>query len=915
MKFLEQLAQHIYANHPNPKGVCIVSPNKRAGVFLRKHLSDLYKKPVFSPTILGIEDFFVQLSELHIADTFEQLFIFYRVHLDIEKNNAETIDLFASWATTLLNDFNELDQYLIDSDHFFTSLNADRALEVWSPEQEELTPFQKQYLKFWEKLPFYYTRFKEELSKQKKAYTGMAFRMVAENIENEEWRNQKLNAYEKIYFAGFNALTTSEEKVLNTLLKTEKAHVFWDADLYYLNDVHHEAGAFLRKHILKYNPNRSTVFYGNLETDKKVITIYGITGNISQTKLAASLIDTIKPNEYNDTALVLANESLLIPLLDSLPENINKVNITMGYPLKNTGTASFFQALIRLHLNKQKFSAHQKNRGFYYKDLLALLKHPYFAKLYPNEKIETEKYILKNNKVFFNSSDWSKANPHTPQPHFLEPTETPIDFIRESVLLIENIKKHFSENAIENEHLFYFLNLFHKLSALIQSYHFIETLNVFQQFFTRFLQTETLPFFGEPLEGVQIMGVLETRTLDFQNVIVLSLNEGNLPASKQINSIIPFAIKRNFGLPVYKEKDAIFSYHFYRLLQRTKNIHLIYNSDHLSFAGAEKSRFITQIEEELPAKNNSVNIKKLIVNIPFSTGLYNNQPIQNNEFALNRIKEIFTSGISATHLNTYINCKQDFYNKYILGLSEENTVEENIEDHTIGTILHKTLEKLYLPYIGKEISSEDLTQMQKKIEKNLQETIEENYSKEYFLSGKNFLALEICRKYLQKLIGITQNDFSVNKKKMAIISLEQKLTFNTQLNTLPFPILFKGTIDKIESDKTTTYIIDYKSGKVENKNLTFESIKELFTEKEKSKALQLFFYNWLYYKQHSHSNATAAIISLRNPSNLMMLNNSTPITAENFNEFEFYLAQLILELTDINTTFTHNPESNYCIMC
>jgi hypothetical protein len=914
MKFLEELAEHIHANYSNPGKICIVSPNKRAGIFLRKYLSEKYHKPVFSPTIFGIEDFFLHLSGFTIADKFEQLFIFYRIHLQIEKTNAETIDLFASWATTLLNDFNELDQYLIDTKSFFNSLNADRALEVWSPDQEELTAFQKQYLKFWGKLPLYYSQFCEELTKQKKAYTGMAFRMVAENIENENWRNEKLKTFEKIYFVGFNALTASEEHVLKELLKSGIAEVFWDADNYYLNDVNHEAGTFLRKNIVKFNNKKSTVYNGQLETEKKEINIYGVTGNIAQTKIAANIISGLKEDEHTNTAIVLADESLLIPLLNSLPESISGTNITMGFPLKNTNTATFFQLLIKLHLNKQKFSNNNKNKGFYHKDILSLLKHPYFAKLYLLEKVETEKYILSNNKVFFNPSEWNKINPNTPLPAFLHNIENPKDLIFSCLNFIETIKKYIEPSSLENEYIFYFSTLFNSLAKLVNTYNFIESLKIFQQFFTQFLQAETLPFFGEPLEGIQIMGVLETRTLDFKNVIFLSLNEGILPTTKQINSIIPFSLKINYKLPVYKEKDAIFSFHFYRLLQRAEKINLIYNSDNLSYSGSEKSRFITQLEQEFPAKNKISSLTKKSIKIPTYPNNYAYSGIQNNEFAINRMLEIFKSGISATHINTYINCKEDFYNKYILQLREENTVEENIEDHTIGTILHKTLEKIYSPYLGNILTVNEIKKMQNRITEELEETVSEYFSAEYFLSGKNYLAKEICKTYLQNYFKSLLKEYSLQNKKHLLKGLEQKLSLEISLNN--HNINFKGTIDKIESDNNTVYIIDYKTGKVEQKDLKFENIDELFSKKEKSKAMQLFFYNWIYYKLHPETFSTSGIISLRSPGNgLMLLNNGEKISNQVFSEFETRLTQLIRELIDYNTIFTHNPNSEYCEMC
>ena len=726
--------------------ICIVLPNKRAGLFLKQHFSQLIDKTIWLPEILGAEELIEQLSDVEIIDNVTQLFELYNTYLATEKE-PESFEEFSKWGQILLHDFNEIDRYLIPTKNLFNHINEARALEVWNLGEAPITDFENQYLQFWKQLGTLYNAYGKHLKTKTWAYQGMAFRNVAEAISDnpEQFINEKIK-WKKVVFIGFNALNKAEETIISTLKKQNKAEILWDADAYYLNDDIQESGLFLRAFQKKAVFTPFNWISDKFNKDQKTINILGIPQNIGQAKYITNIItDFGNENNYKDTSVVLADENLLVPVLQSLPEEVENINVTMGYPLKNTPLNNFFEFYLTALLNAERFG-HNGQLTYHYKDILKIVQLPFSKTVFSTENcLAVKQEITKKNWVFINKEKLDFINEKLgislPNTYTINGVlEQCLAYIDKAKSIYSKQKKEDKNMDLELEYLFQFAKLFNQLSTLLNEYPYIENCKSLYLLFRQLLSTYAIELYGEPLLGLQVMGMLETRNIDFKNVILLSANEGVLPAGKSFNSFIPFDIKRAYKLPTHIEKDAIYAYHFYRLLQHAENITILYNTETNEFGSGEQSRFVTQIENELKEKKN-ITINKQLISYPSE----NEDQIHKEVIKTPEIKAAIIArlkkGISPSALNTYINCPLDFYYKYILGISETDEVEETIDASSFGTYLHRVLEILYQPFIDKNITEIDLKNMLKLISETTRLVFSEDFSDKELKSGKKFIDL------------------------------------------------------------------------------------------------------------------------------------------------------------------------------
>lgn len=946
--FLEKTVKHLYEKYGDDiSELCIVLPNRRAGLFLKTHLANNLKKTFWSPEIYATEDFVALLAELEIADSTTLLFELYETVRNVSKNDAESFDEFSKWGQILLSDLNEIDRYLVDGTQLFGNLKDIKELEAWSLNSEEgLTDFQKQYLSFWRSLGAYYFDFNKRLLDKHLAYQGLAYKIVASTIE------ERINKHpwKKIIFAGFNALNKAEEQIIEKLLDLGKAEIIWDTDSYYINDTRQEAGKFIRKYDnygnFKKTPDKNIVFEENLlSTQDKHITIIGAAKNVAQAKVAGHLVAEFHKQNISlqNTALVLADENLLFPVLHSLPENIEDINVTMGYPLKNTPIAGYFDLVFSLHLNAIKLSQGKEKYSFYHKDLLKLLSHPYsniliFDKAQYNTVKPVIKAIQDRNIVFAAFSTLEKiiTEKQTDTFEILKPIfihwQTPADAISCVHYLIDTLKNSIvaqQSNAAKNnaslelEYLFAFTKIIKRIQALMQDYPgSIGDLKSLQNILKQIVRSTTLPFYGEPLMGLQVMGMLETRTLDFENIILLSCNEDILPSGKTMNSFIPFELKRYFGLPTYNDKDAIFAYHFYRLLQRAKNIYLLYNTESDALGSGEKSRFITQLIHELPKVNKKVVIEERLVNIPVDVDNTGNViSIQKTSTILDKLNAKAAYGFSPSLLNKYRNCSLQFYFQAIAGLKEADEVEETIGADTLGNVIHEVLEILYQPFIDKKINAADILNMKKQVEILTITTFEKEYSKTEISYGKNLLTIKVALKFLNNFLDSEIKAINKNEKEgkpLIIKTLEQQLeTYLTIGNQL---IKLHGKADRIDSVGKLTRIIDYKTGIAENKELKLEEWSDIRTDSSLAKSFQLLMYAWMFQKMNPaiQDNMVSGIITFRELSaglKPVKINNNDLLSVSVLKKFEEQLENILSEIFNPEIEFKQTADINNCEYC
>ena len=899
--FISETLKSIIDHQNSFENTIIILPSQRAGVFLKHEL----KKEIsvgFLPRILNIEEFIEEVTEFKKIDTVQLLFHFYTVYKNTEKQ-IEEFDSFFTWAITVLQDFNDVDQHLINSKDLFNYIKDIERLKKWSVNKPlEETKMMKNHFSFMERLDVYYNEFYQFLVDRKIGYQGLIYREATNKIEEYASRNNK----NKFYFIGFNALNKSEEFLFQQMLLQGNTEVFWDIDELFLNSKH-QAGTFIRKYKndWKYYLTNPIKTVSSSFKNLKNIEIIGASKNVTQIKYAGEIIK--KLSSHTNTAYVLADESLLPITLNSLPKEVQAINITMGYPLKDIPTTSLFTTIFQLFLNQEKLQR-TTLKQFYYKDVLQFLKHPVILPLLiANKRSLFDDIALKisqDNDAFISTEQLTsflyklEESSKNILLNIFKSFTSSGEFIQRILDLILLVKENVI--ALEKEYLYRFYGIFTQLQNLQTEYDYLKNLKTIQQLFNQLIQSENISFQGEPLKGLQLMGMLETRVLDFENVIITSVNENILPKGNSQNTFIPFDVKIDFGLPTYKEKDAIFSYHFFRLLQRAKNIYLLYNSENDSFGGGEKSRFISQL---LHLKS-TIKEKQIVPKI--KTEKKNLIEVSKTNDVLNKLKEQAIKGFSPSTLTNYLYNPLDFYKHKILRLKEYKEVEETVAANTMGTIIHDTLDALYSPLIGKIISKNDLKKLLPKVEELVIQFFKKYFHNSDVFTGKNRLIFEISKNYIERFITNEILSLKVGDE-LIIIATEKDLEAQITIEGLDFPIKLRGQVDRIDKLNGVTRIIDYKTGNVTASNLKVPDISTI-TEEKYSKAIQVLLYAYLYNENFEASNLESGIISFKNlKSGLLKVDfgkKDHNINQERLDEFIWSIKKLILEIFNVNIPFT-----------
>tara|TARA_R110002049_G_scaffold166649_5_gene332774 strand:+ start:6837 stop:9629 length:2793 start_codon:yes stop_codon:yes gene_type:complete len=926
--FLYETAQRVINEQQEElENAVIVLPNRRAALFLKKHFGTLIKGAIWAPKIISAEEFLEELSDVSVLDNVQLQFEFFEIYkkvVPLEEQNS--FDQFMQWGTTLLQDFSEIDRYLIDPKKIFSYVNEARAIEVWNLELTDITEVQMNYLKFWKQMETLYNSLRKYLEEQQLAYPGLSYRIAAERLSEEKIVN---TPYNHIYFAGFNALTAAEQLIMERFVLAKKATMLFDADAYYLNDQLHEAGLFMRQLINKPHFKHGFETVGNHFKKNKNITIYSVPKNVGQAKLAGELLQKAnKINEYRDTAVVLADENLLLPVLQSLPDEVEKVNITMGYPINNSPIYTFFERFIHLHQKAELYKEQRNTVAFYYKDVFNLLDHPFLASISSSitaASIQACKTKVEHsNAVNLTISDLVEYFPILENISITKDEGLSVDFLLKKALqLIEIAKNNYSDTdksaneKLDIEYLFHLAKIFNQITDLQKRFNSIDKLSTFYSIFKQLCKQATIPFFGEPLSGLQLLGVLETRTIDFKNLILLTVNEGVLPSGKSQNSFIPYDIKNQFGLPTHKEKDAIYAYHFYRLIQRAENISLIYNSSSDKMGGGERSRFIEQLVNELPSYNPDVSIVETLVQTPLPQSNSNEISIERNDLIDQKIKDHLKRGISPSAINAFITCPLDYYYRYVIGLKEPEEIEESIAANSFGSIIHESLEEAYKDQVGKTIVKEQLTDLEKAAKEACRNLFTEKYGSTTLNVGKNHLIYSVAQSYIHEFFK--QEKELLKAHTLRIISLEEKLkepfTFNFKGNEITANL--KGIADRIDEVDGNLRVIDYKTGLVDNTKLKLSKDFDEIDLSKFSQAIQLLIYGYIYAKKHQLNELPeSGILSFRKiKDGLSSLLFDQKFPMENHLEaVEELLSRIFTDMLEKNS-FEHNSDAKYCKFC
>ena len=946
--FLYKIAERFYNEYGTEiTQFAFVFPNRRAGLFFQKYLSEIADRPLFSPTILTINDLFVKLSGKQSADRIRMLFTLYDVYIE-KSRSSETFDEFLYWGEMLLNDFDDIDKYLVDARKLFSNVTdlheIEKDFDFLTPEQIAAirsfwssfypkgdSPNQKEFLALWEILYDLYSELKSRLSADGMGYEGMIFREVVESMKNGN--DVSDFNYRQIIFVGLNALSAVEIEFLKELQKRDMADFYWDYEAPYSTDQDNKA-SFFALHNLRQFPSKFQIEKEQPVENQKIRTI-GVPSGIGQTKQVYHLLKELSEQNLNDkeealrTAIVLPDEALLIPLLNAIPEEIRHINVTMGYPLAGTPVASLMDYILALQKNVRYSDS---KPIYYFRDVLPILNHRYISLAEPSAASLLVKEITANNRIYIAAGELGR----TP---FLSLLFTPVNNIEEfsdylikvleelnSLLTIEesddddNSPKHSTE--IEQEFIFHYFATINRMKEVMKESAVDMRMETFFRLVKRITDSITIPFHGEPLSGLQIMGVLETRALDFDRIILLSKNEGIFPVKKTANSFIPYNLRRGFGLPTYEHQDSVWAYHFYRLIYRAKEVTLLYDTRSNGLQTGEKSRFIHQLHYHynLPVEN------ELVV-YDVVSGDESVLEISKNASVISLLDEFRKGGkraISASAINTYLDCPLKFYFSILENIQDEEKVSESIETNVFGSILHKVMETLYKPFCGKMVTS-DLLSLIKKNQKAMSEAIEIAFSEIFFKSdkrqtliGQNYLIGEMIRKYVMKVL---EHDDKLTP--FQYIESEKKVNTDFTLSDNSV-VQLKGFIDRIDEVKDTVRIVDYKSGSGTN---AFSSVSSLFDSEIQNRpkaVMQVFMYSWMYTKMKDIYKGGAispqiyymrTLFGEKFNSSVLFERKEVNNFGEFSEEFEQELRMCLDKIFDSSTSFTQTNDIKTCSYC
>ncbi len=931
--FLEKVVEQILLKPIEELGEClIIVPNRRAKLYINKYISQKIEKPIWSAEIISINDFVYKQLDLQQPSSLELLMQLYKVHKSIEYRNPQDIDQFSSWGELLINDFNDIDLYLAPIDKLFKYLSDVKKIASWELDPDRLTPQEKKYLKFYEGLSKYYYLLHENLLAENLAYQGMAFRLLSNKISEIDF------AYKRIYIAGFNALSPTEKNIFDFLKKNYQTQFFWDIDAYYFDNKEHEAGRFLRKEL--YNEERKKIsFISNYWTSlSKNINIYGVNGNIAQVKYAAQIIDNnIQNNSYKleETAIILANEELMIPMLNSIPNSVERFNLTMSYPLKYHAIYELVDIIIDIYSGEIN-----KDNDFvlkiYYKDFFRFIKHSFIQGVLDAKTLND----IKNVEKRINRSNVARI---TLQDKYILELSASNDILAGIIKIFGGFNKDVTSivdviiiflqyidtvivDDLDKTFVQHFVNVISDLQILISSIDKIQKAGTIKKWVNKVLNQSPLPFSGEPLEGMQIMGMLESRTLDYKNIIFISLNEGVLPKEKAYQSFILYEVKHEFGLPLPRENDAITSYHFYRLLQRAENISLLYNSNADAMQSGESSRFVKQLEIELPTYNKQIKTNHYFVSIDAnSKDNATSIEIEKTDVILKQLKEyVVEKGLSPSSLNTYKKCSYLFYLQKIVHLKKDDEVEEQMAYNTQGNIVHETLEEIYKDYIGKQISFIDFKSKANKVMETFNAKLNQLFGSKNTETGKNYLTRVILERFVSNFVEVESKYLKENGA-IEIIGVEENLekTLAVDIDNELINVKYRGSADRIDKLKSQVRIVDYKTGSVVDSHLRIGINKnkdqwdKMFTD-EYDKAFQLMMYAWMYWDNKAAFNSiSSGILALKKHSIYypLKLYGEDVITEEHILRFEEDLKQLTAEIFDKRVTFSQRKADRICTNC
>jgi len=944
MKFTDKIAQYIVDQQLDLDHLTIILPSERAKKYISASLFRAFGKPVLAPEMITIDRWVKSLSDKTVIDRTRALIRLFNIQLlDPPGDKDRSFDEFMSWGNILLSDFDEIDRYMLSTKTVFTNLQAVRELENWEVDKwsfdgSTLTEGQKRFLEFWEKLPNYYTGLNEQLNAEGVCYAGKAFRELAEQID----RVFKIDPKRQFIFAGFNALSAAEMAIMKQLHKLGRAHILIDADAYYLKNDSHEAGRFMRRLMHDLDVKELPFVADDMSTAPMKIEIIECPQITGQVKAAATILNEIPTEEMSETLVLLADESLIAPLVKNLPKHIGKANITLGLPLRNSALRTWVDLIFSIQENKVRF----KTKSIYFQDLQRFWNHPFTVAILDQQEEQTiiglEIQIIERNTIFLNPDKLITGATSSALLPLLT-TNWEGDWLK-GLKTIRHMNQFLfknmgSEDAFEKAVVEAFDQALQELENILSEGIPDMSIKSFRHLFQQHWNTKSIAYHGNPLQGLQIMGLLETRLLDFKNIVVLGMNEGNMPPTNPIQTLIPMDLRKYFELPVPRDKQGLFAHHFYRLLHSAENLWVTYTSAQESVGSNEASRYLLQLELELSRLNPNCSLERKFYAVP-NTGSTTevNSIIPKTPEILARLDELFERSISASALNKYLKCPLDYYYRYVMDFGEESVVEEEVELNTFGTFIHNALEELFTPFSrhdkeGNKVTPQPSNLTVKDIDSMLQiyqGLIHKQFLKHFdqdtsaFSSGKNLLSYEMALELTKRILENEKDFLRAHTEPVFIEYLELELasTMDLEIQGKTMSIHMKGYVDRIDSVGGKMRIIDYKSGKSSKKDVTIKSpepdMSNLVAVMTSAKhILQLVMYSYLYHDRFGKYPDEVSIYSLVNIHDGLFPLQGELTIEECAAVFPEFVRQVVDELFDPEIPFEHQPAQyiSFCKYC
>lgn len=910
-----------------------IFPTKRGGVFFKRALLATYGEHNFMlPAIFSIEEFVQRLTGMTITDELTLLFHLYKIYQS--KDPDLEFDDFYAWGKIILKDYDEIDRYMADATKIYSALQnikeidnvfgyTDEFREIIAryrtlTEKQEKTKLLTEFLKIWKDVGAVYEVYQETLVKEEKAYGGMLYRNLANVLSQESFDHQ----FEQYHFCGFNALSKSEEVIFDALVKGGKAQLYWDIDGYYVEEKKEEAGDFLRDYIVKWS--KSVVFDAESLTKPKQVTLHSVPQNMAQAQLAAAKVTELldagaKPEE---TAIVLADEKLLIPLLYSMPMQKHKVNVTMGYPMRSTVVFDFVLNYLEL-MRKAK-----ENDGqllFHTYDLRPFLSNAYTAIFCPNVYQQFNQWIVLEKKTKVSKQELFKQFQSDQLGALLSAGKGWSEIFKALSEYLTAVFYHFKSTetgTTDQEFIYFFLKSLNQLNDYLRDREDF-SLRLIKKIIQEHFRAVKIPFEGEPVQGVQIMGFLETRTLDFKYIIIVSANEGKLPTARNLNSYIPFGLRCVFELPTFEEQDAIYAYHFKRLIQRADDVHFIYDNTIQGDSTGEKSRFIlqqlkryqstpgykiTEKSYEGLVPNVVEDIEEEVTKTPEVMAMLNNFTDQVGEGKF----------LSPTSLTNYITCPLKFYLKNVAGFKELDDVEEDIDARNLGIVVHEVLEFLYQPWVDRNIGSSEIKLLKAQVEKQLIDSLHRNkiIQDNQQLTGRDLVTKAVMEQLIQKVL-----DLDIADAPFKVLGLEAN-NYEKRIRIEGFgSVRISGTIDRMDEKDGHLRITDYKTGKVDfvSRGRPAKSDEEMLEAHFEDPKYKSGFQGYLYaalVAPHIDKPIKVGITSMKMlNSGTQWLNKGEVITSTEIDGFSQRLDALVKEIYDVNIPFTQTEDLARCSYC